>query len=146
MESLGIPKKDDFTMAFLTSDGLETREISTIEEKDVYISLIKQNVSEIKWGEYFSTELLVFKDIWLALLNNIVTEKTRSCIWEQIHLNFFTTYWFNKISDDEKVFSLCKIKPNSMRHLMLDCALVKKLWHDVKEKIRHYVPEDNRNW
>ena len=138
---------DDFTMAIVTTDGSETRKMSTIEEKDLYISLIKQkfyrlHVSEIKWGEYFSTELLVFKEIWLALQNNIVTEKTRSCIWEQIHLNFFTTYWFNKIGDDEKVCPLCKIKPNSMRHLMLDCDLVKKLWHDIKEKIRLIIPED----
>ena len=98
-------------MKICTTEGTKAMTMSTIEEKDIYISLIKQNfyrlhVSEIKWGEYFSTELLVFKEIWLALQNNIVTEKTRSCIWEQIHLNFFTTYWFNTISDDEKVCPL----------------------------------------
>ena len=137
---------EDFALKICTTEGTKAMTMLTIEEKDIYISLIKQNfyrlhVSEIKWGEYFSTEFLVFKEIWLALQNNIVNEKTRSCIWEQIHLNFFTTYWFNKISKEENICPLCKIVPKSMKHIILECDLVKKLWKEIEEKLMLIVPE-----
>ena len=143
---LDLGDNEDFTLKICTTEGTKAMTMSTIEEKDIYISLIKQNfyrlhVSEIKWGEYFSTEFLDFKEIWLALQNNIVNEKTRSCIWEQIHLNFFTTYWFNKISKEENICPLCKVVPKSMKHIILECNLVKKLWKEIEEKLTLIVPE-----
>ena len=137
---------DEFTMTILSKEGTKIMPMATIEEKDVYISLIKQkfyrlHISEIKWIEYFSADFLDFQDIWLALQNNIVSEATRSCIWEQIHLNYFTTYWFNKISGEENICPLCKEIPQSMKHILLECTLVKKLWREIEEKIRLLVPD-----
>ena len=137
---------NDFTLTILGTEGTEIIPMIKIEEKVIYISLIKQKFyrlhkSEIKWVDHFSPELLDFKEIWAALQNNIVSEKTRSCIWEQIHLSFFTTYWFNKISNEKNICPLCKETPQSMKHILLECALVKKLWEEIKGKIMLIVPE-----
>ena len=116
---------NDFTLTILGTEGTEIIPMIKIEEKDIYISLIKQKFyrlhkSEIKWVDHFSPDLLDFKEIWVALQNNIVSEKTRSCIWEQIHLSFFTTYWFNKISNEKNICPLCKETPQSMKHILLE--------------------------
>ena len=133
------------TILIMGKTGLEKQTMSITEEKDIYISIIKQklyrlHISEVKWFDHFMPEYNDLREVWPALKNNIVSERTRTCIWEQIHLNFFTTYWFNKISKENKNCPLCKEVPQSIKHIILNFSLVKKLWKEIEGKLQALVP------
>ena len=136
---------ENYTIAVIGETGYEDMRMELTEEKDIYTSLVKLkfyrlHVSEVKWIDHFSPDYIDFKEVWVTLQNNMVSEKTRTCIWEQIHLNFFTTYWFNKIGKENNICPLCKIVPDTRMHILLDCYLVKKLWKEIEEKLMTFVP------
>ncbi|MEC8831681.1 MAG: reverse transcriptase domain-containing protein, partial [Bacteroidota bacterium] len=85
--------------------------------------------STIKWTSYFP-QLLEWPKIWHAIHNPISTEKTKTVIWEQLHLNFFTTYSINKWWQTSDPCPFCGTIPQDAKHLILSCPFVQQLWTD----------------
>ena len=115
-----------------------------ITQKEIYTSIIKRDynskhISEVEWLQYFQNDI-TYSLVWKSFKSNIIMEDTRTCIWELIHLNFFNTYWFNKISDKQDTCPLCKEIPQSKKHIILECNLVKKLWKKIENLLQILIP------
>ena len=67
--------------------------------KSVYEELLRKNYiqhhSEAKWEEKFSC-ILDWSKIWETVNNPVTTEEVKTTVWEQIHLNDYCTYSYNK--------------------------------------------------
>ena len=61
-----------------------------------------------------------------------MTNKTKSAIWEQLHLNFYTQYSYNKWNDVKEPCPLCKKEPKSIFHIILHCDYVKDIWTQLQ--------------
>ena len=102
--------------------------------KDVYEEFLRLNYLEHhsldKWDQKFHTDINWSK-VWEALNNPITKEKVRTAVWEQIHLNDYCTYSYNKWHKTQDPCPLCLNIPTSKFHLTLDCPLTQKLWQDL---------------
>ena len=70
-----------------------------VTEKNLYEEiLIKkyyEHHSTLKWVQQLNDHI-EWKDVWEAVHNPLATEDTKTLIWEQIHLNMYTTHSYNK--------------------------------------------------
>ena len=57
-----------------------------------------------------------------------MTNKTKTAIWEQLHLNFYTQYSYNKWNDVKEPCPLCKKEPKSIFHIILHCDFTNEVW------------------
>ena len=85
--------------------------------------------STTKWQELFG--FLDWPKIWVSVHNPIANETTKSIIWEQIHLNFDTTYTVNRMRRRADPCSLCGDVPTVLHHILLTCPFVRQLWTDL---------------
>ena len=77
-----------------------TQKFDEITQKFLYSALIleqsRDHIYQGKWDEE-EDQLMstMWPDIWENIHNIFSTEKVKSTIWEQIHLNFYSTYNYN---------------------------------------------------
>lgn len=114
-------------------------------QKEIYNELITLNYenhhSKGKWEAHFRNESLEWEQIWEALNNPITKESTKTVIWEQIHLNSFTQYTYNKwFPNDQFNCRLCNERPYSRFHITNECKLVNKLWRELEPKLIRLHP------
>ena len=69
--------------------------------------------------------------VWKNLHNPIALEETKSIIWEQIHLNAYNTFSYNKWRNTQKICPICLVIPESEYHMIFNCQATKELWHDL---------------
>ena len=114
--------------------------IEKVHEKHLYTFLIKSSYKPHKcqfdWVDYFKNEYIDFEEIWESLQNSIISEKTRTLIWEEIHLSFYNTYWFHKAYNTTDICPLCLTQSLSRMHFLLDCGVTKKLWADLEKLLK----------
>ena len=114
-------------------------------QKIIYGELIKQKSTthkyQIKWisthRQFFPLE---WTNIWASLHEQFFTEEVKTTIWEQIHLNFYTTYNYNKWHNSLLPCPLCRKIPNTACHILLDCSFTKIMWTKINNKIRQIIP------
>ena len=106
-------------------------EMATITQKDLYEEAIMSNSTchfhQIKWTEKLDI-LIVWEEVWDSVHNFLLLNHTKTAIWEQIHLNFYTQYSYNKWHNTNTVCPLCNNPPESIFHLILHCTFVDTLW------------------
>ena len=108
----------------------------TVPLKLLYTSLLqlkpsyKDHCSRAKWQE-LSLIPLDWQKIWQTVHNTLASECTKSAIWEQLHLNFYTQYNFNKWHSAALPCSFCTKLPEDVFHVILNCPFVKVLWNDL---------------
>ena len=68
------------------------------------------------------------------------TNKTTARVWQQIHLNFYTQYSYNKWHNVQKVCPLCQKIPESIYHLILYCDLTVQLWEELQPTLMKLHP------
>ena len=109
--------------------------------KDIYGELIKDcyvdHHSVEKWEERFGT-WIDWDKVWTSVCNPVSTENTRSVIWEQIHLNDYCTYAYNKWHNAQDVCPLCLAVPSKF-HLTLECKVTNMLWNELEPHLRRIV-------
>ena len=114
---------------------------TTVTQKLLYATLLKlkplykDSHYVRKWNEEFQTTLN-WQEIWRTVHCKTLFESTKSSIWEQIHLNFFTQYNFNKWHSMNSPCSFCRKIPRSPFHIILKCSFINLLWHDLHPFIR----------
>jgi len=91
----------------------------------------KEHHYKEKWHNKFNPNL-DWQDIWSRVHNKISFEETKSAIWEQLHLNSYTQYCFNKWNQKQDNCRLCREIPLDRFHLILDCKFTKTLWQDLE--------------
>ena len=95
--------------------------------------------------EKFSTPIVWDKEVWRQVHNPVTPDTTKTTIWEQIHLNFLTTYKFNQFRthSNEKIEEcpLCRKIPKDIYHLILNCQITLELWQELEKTIEKIIPQ-----
>ena len=97
----------------------------------IYSILYRDHHSTLKWQEHLAPVYLEWKEIWRNVHNPLASERTKTAIWELIHLNFNTTASFNKWRDTEDQCPFCSQVPEDAKHIILICPVVRDLWRDI---------------
>ena len=87
--------------------------------------------SQLKWRDTLNT-LIVWDDVWYTVHNYLNTHKTTSLIWQQIHLNFYTQYSYNKWHHVSNPCPLCGEIPLNIYHIILHGKTVTQVWTDIE--------------
>ena len=71
----------------------EEVKMATITQKQVYedaiLCMSKDHIHQTKWVTKLDT-LILWEEVWDSVHNFPMSNKTKSIIWEQIHLNYYT--------------------------------------------------------
>ena len=118
---------------FLTIDGKKLA-FHQVTIRILYHALIEKGYKSHhhvqKWETKFNRQY-DWTEIWKRVHNKLTFESTRSVIWEQLHLNFYTQYNFNKWHGDIEHCRLCGEIPADATHVILDCKFTIGLWEDI---------------
>ena len=79
--------------------------------------------------------LIVWEEVWNTVHNFLLSNKTRTIIWEQLHLNFYTQYSYNKWHNKHSICPLCRKVPESIYHVILHCDFVNNIWTQIQPKL-----------
>ena len=122
----------------------EKYNFDSITQKQIYTELIQEQHKDHayvwKWRpDRFG--LIDWDKIWTSLHNQFFTEETKSAIWEQIHLNFYTTHnfnvWFNMLNP----CPLCRKIPEDVFHIVVDCKFTKVMWRKLDKRLVKIIPK-----
>ena len=106
-----------------------------VTQKLLYEELLKVNYrdhhSSAKWVEKLQTPI-DWKKVWNAVHNPLATEDTTSFVWEQIHLNMYTTYSYNKWHKSNLSCPLCTQAIDNEFHVIFECPVVASLWNQIE--------------
>lgn len=135
-------RKDDI---LITRAGGEEIKLSQITQKELYeealLNIYRDHKSQTKWGAKLNTAIL-WEEVWAAVHNFLLTNDTKTIIWQQLHLNFYTQYSYNKWHGKHEFCPLCKKNPENIYHIILHCDFANILWEDVEHTLMklHPVP------
>ena len=79
--------------------------------------------------------MIIWEEEWSSVDNVLVLTETRTAIWEQIHLNFYTQYSYNKWHKVSDPCPLCRKTPESIFHVILHCDLVNTMWNQLSQTL-----------
>ena len=97
-------------------------------------------VYEIKWIEKLNT-IFIIEEVWDSVHNFLSSNKTKTVIWEQIHLNFYTQYSYNKWHGTNDACPLCHKIPESIYHILLHCQFVNTIWGLIQSILIQFCPD-----
>ena len=124
---------DKHDMVYL-GNGTDVK-MSAITQKDLYedaiLKMSRFHVHETKWIEKLNTIFLT-EEVWGSVHNFLSSNQTKTVIWEQIHLNFYTQYSYNKWHGSSRICPLCNVLPDSIYHIILHCDFVNNIWQSIK--------------
>ena len=95
--------------------------------------------SSAKWVEKLRNPV-DWDKVWTSVHNPLSTEETTSFIWEQIHLNMYTTHSYNKWHTANMCCPLCTHATGSEYHLIFDCPIVTSLWSQIEPLATQNTP------
>ena len=93
-----------------------------------------------KWASRFQDQSINWGRVWEAVNCPVSLECTKTIIWEQIHLNEYTTYSYNKWHNAQQVCPFCQRIPDTKFHITLECPIVQSLWSEVEFHLRSICP------
>ena len=117
--------------------ALETKtKMSAITQKDLYenaiLKLYTPHPHQVKWIDKLNTVIL-FEEVWDSVHNTFSLNQTKTVIWEQIHLNFYTQYSYkNKWHATLAKCPLCNKIPQNIYHIILHCDFVNTIWAHIQ--------------
>ena len=87
---------------------------------------------QTKWVDKLGTAI-VWDEVWKCLHENcLATNRIKTIIWEQLHLNFYTQFSYNKWHNTQDPCPLCKEIPLSIYHTLLECKITTKAWNELE--------------
>ena len=112
--------------------------------KMVYEELIqlqhKDHHSKLKWERRFPQIQIDWKKVWTSILNPIATEDTKTVVWQQIHLNEYTTHSYNKWHNANQACPFCSTIPSSEFHITMECRELETLWVQLEPHLQKLYP------
>ena len=79
--------------------------------------------------------------MWNTVHNILITNETKTVIWQQIHLNFYTQYSYNKWHKKQERCPLCLQTPKDIFHIILHCEFTNSLWKRIEPRLLELHPE-----
>ena len=121
----------------------EEVQLKLVTQKQLYeetlLTIHRDHHSQIKWVEKLDTAI-VWEDVWKTVHNLLSTNLTKTTIWQQIHLNFYTQYSYNKWHKKKDLCPLCKKLPENIYHIILHCEFVNELWEKIDPVLKAIHP------
>ena len=107
-----------------------------ITQKFIYSQLIQQqsrdHIYQTKWAtDHGELSIIEWPKVWDSVHQQFFTEAVKSTIWSQVHLNFYTTYSYNKWHNSLNPCPLCGKIPDDIYHILLDCQVTNHLWNKL---------------
>jgi len=124
-------KKDD--MVFLGNN--KEVKMSLITQKELYEDAILKKTMDHAHQSNWVKKLdivIVWEEVWNAVHNFLLSNKTRTAIWEQLHLNLYTQYSYNKWHGTQDICPLCRSIPDNIYHIILHCDFVNNIWTQME--------------
>ena len=80
--------------------------------------------------------------MWAAVHNPVSTEDTKTLVWEQIHLNSYTTYSYNKWHQhkEQAPCPFCLLLPLERDHIPISCRVIARLWKELERHLKAIHP------
>ena len=126
----GVIKEDTVFLG-----NTETIKMAYITQKDLYEDAIlfksREHTYQYKWAAELNI-LILWDEVWDSVHHFPMTNKTRTAIWEQLHLNFYTQYSYNKWNKVNEPCPLCKKEPKSIFHIILYCDFTNDVWTQLQ--------------
>ena len=114
-----------------------------VSQRLLYAQLLKLNYrdhhSSAKWVEKLQTPI-DWDKVWGSVHNPLTTEETTSFVWEQIHLNMYTTHSYNKWHQTSLSCPLCTQPIHDEFHIIFDCPVVVSLWTQIEPLLLKLCP------
>ena len=114
-----------------------------ITQKFIYSQLIHQKSRDhnyqVKWFER-SDVAINWDKVWESCHQQFFTEEVKSTIWEQTHLNFYTTYNYNKWHNTLHPCPLCRKIPDEVFHIFIDCEFTRYMWTNLQATLIQINP------
>ena len=114
-----------------------------VTQQILYVQILhkmhRDHSSQIKWAQKLYLPLNWY-DIWNTVHNVLSNNSTKTVIWQQLHLNFYTQFSYNKWKNKSSPCSLCSVVPNDIYHLILHCPFSNQLWSDIEPILRRIHP------
>lgn len=98
---------------------------------ELLFPMYRDHHSSPRWALYFPYPI-EWEKIWHNCHNILATETTKTVVWEQIHLNFFTQYCHNKGSGAKDNCPLCHTIPTARHHVILSCPFTLRLFSEIQ--------------
>ena len=121
------------------------RIVSFVTQKIIYSELLHEQSTDhpykTKWALERGLYLIDWDQVWDSIHVQFCTEEVKSTIWEQIHLNFYTTYSYNKWHNTMQPCPLCRKIPDDIFHIILDCKFTKVMWKRVEKVLYQIIPQ-----
>ena len=112
---------------------------STIYDNLIFLEY-KEHHSKNRWNEYFNTIPIIWNNVWKSTNNPISTEDTKTLVWEQAHLNSYTTYSYNKWHKTQQKCPFCNRIPANRFHITVECTSLSTLWVDIECHLKSLHP------
>ena len=106
--------------------------------EQLLFKMIRLHISEVKWLDRFNVQS--WDDIWNTVFNFLSSNSTKTLIWQQLHLNFYTQYSYNKWHNQQLPCSLCRKIPQNIFHIILDCQFSTRMWAHLEPCLRELEP------
>ena len=133
IKNIDSEDRDEFSLRYNSTDLTFDKITLKILYKEILkIDFYKAHHSLFKWTEEMQHTAIDWDQVWKSLHNPLALEETKTVIWEQLHLNAYNTFSYNKWWNSRKVCPLCLIIPESEYHLIFNCQTTKELWEDLK--------------
>ena len=84
-----------------------------------------------RWTDRFPNQAITWDLVWKSLNNPVSSVVSKSTVWEQVHLNDYTTSSYNRWHKTQVSCPLCLLVPASRFHITVDCPLVVQIWKDI---------------
>ena len=114
-----------------------------VTQKMIYYELIlpqyRGHPYEAKWVQDLNTPI-EWQKVWKSVHNPLSTEQTKTVIWEQIHLNYYTTYSYNKWHNSQDQCPLCEKIPEHRLHNIITCPIVNSMWNQLEPHLLQIYP------
>ena len=134
-------RKEDI---LVTNKGDEIK-FTQITQKQLYEEALnkiyRDHHSQHKWVCKFSNSI-IWEDVWSAVHNFLPSNETKTAIWQQLHLNYYTQYSYNRWHKTNDLCPLCHTSPEDIYHIIIDCDFTKKLWNEIEPMLNklHQAP------
>ena len=134
-----LDNRQDWTLTLYTGPV----PFQTVTAKILYAHLIRQLSKDHHSTERWVTRLripIIWDKVWDAIHNRLATEEVKSLLWEQLHLNMYTTYSYNKWHNSTNHCPFCLQTPDDRFHIILDCPMTHSLWNTIEPFLQRIVP------
>ena len=134
-----VKKEDIFTSVYGKESLLKDVTQKMIYEETLQISNSRDHHSQGKILSKLDT-VIEWDHLWNSVHNFLSSNEIKTAIWQQLHLNFYTQFSYNKWHKKMDPCSICLNIPQSIFHIMLDCNLVNDIWQYIQPLLVKLYP------